>query len=97
MEYQKSLAANGSEDQANFRQAVLDAKKKDASRRNPYTLGFFSQVKVLTGRQFRLQLQDKFTLYTSFGISWVSPFLEINDSGAYDLSRHSPSFLGPLS
>lgn len=34
-------------------------------------MGFWGQVRALTIRQFRMRLQDKFTLYTSYALSWV--------------------------
>ena len=70
--YEKQMAAENHKDQQEFRQAVLEDKKSGVSRKNPYTLGFVSQVKELTKRQFFLQWQDKFTLYTSFGTAIVS-------------------------
>lgn len=59
-------------DQIAFREAVLADKKKGVSKKSPYTVGFMGQVKALTIRQFRMRLQDKFTLFTSFTLSWVS-------------------------
>ena len=63
------------EDQEAFRAAVLADKKRNVSRKSPYTLGFFGQVKALTIRQFRVRLQDRFQLTTSFGIDTVSLFV----------------------
>ncbi|CAK5280362.1 unnamed protein product, partial [Mycena citricolor] len=58
-------------DQEAFRAAVADDKKKGVSRSSPYTLGFTAQVMALTKRQFRMRMQDKFQLYTSFSLSTV--------------------------
>ena len=58
-------------DQEAFRAAVAADKKRGVSKKAPYTLGFFGQIKALTKRQFQLRLQDKFQLYTSVFISWV--------------------------
>ncbi|KAG9009142.1 hypothetical protein FRB94_012414 [Tulasnella sp. JGI-2019a] len=69
-DYERTLEAQDNRDQEEFRMAVLDAKKKRVSKKNPYTLGFVGQVKALTIRQFRLQLQDRFTLYSSMTIAW---------------------------
>ncbi|KAG8862307.1 hypothetical protein FRB96_001886 [Tulasnella sp. 330] len=69
-DYERTLQAENNRDQEEFRMAVLDAKKKRVSKKNPYTLGFYGQVKALTLRQFRLQLQDRFTLYSSMSIAW---------------------------
>lgn len=53
-------------DQEAFRDAVLADKRRGVSKKSPYTLGFFGQVKALTIRQFRLRRQDRFQLVTSF-------------------------------
>ncbi len=58
-------------DQEAFRAAVAADKKKGVSHKSPYTLGFVGQVKVLTKRTFRLKLQDRFQLLTSYGLAWV--------------------------
>lgn len=60
------------EDQEAFRAAVLADKKRGVSHESPYTLGFAGQVKALTIRQFRVRLQDRFQLMTSFGLDIVS-------------------------
>lgn len=60
------------QDQIAFREAVLADKKRGVSKKSPYTVGFMGQVKALTVRQFRMRLQDKFTLVTSYTLSWVS-------------------------
>ena len=66
------------QDQIAFREAVLADKKRGVSKKSPYTVGFFGQVKALTIRQFRMRLQDKFTLVTGFSLSWVSlPFPDV--------------------
>lgn len=59
-------------DQEAFRAAVLADKKRGVSRKSPYTLGFVGQVKALTIRQFRVRLQNKFHLTTSFVTDIVS-------------------------
>ena len=59
-------------DQDAFRKAVAEDKNKYVSRNSPYTVSFWKQVAVLTGRQFRLQSQDHFDLVTSFGMSIVN-------------------------
>ena len=56
-------------DQEAFRTAVLDDKKKGVSKKSPYTLGFYGQVKALTIRQFQTRIQDRFQLCTSFGLA----------------------------
>ena len=73
LEQYKILMDTEKADQIAFREAVLADKKKGVSKKSPYTVGFMGQVKALTIRQFRMRLQDKFTLITSFTLSWVSP------------------------
>jgi ATP-binding cassette subfamily G (WHITE) protein 2 (SNQ2) len=68
--YKKSMETDKADQEA-FRAAVAADKKKGVSRKSPYTLGFWGQVKALTVRQFQLRLQDRFQLYTSFGLSLV--------------------------
>ena len=59
-------------DQEAFRKAVLADKKRGVSKKSPYTLGFTGQVRALFIRQFRMRLQDRFQLITSFTLSTVS-------------------------
>ncbi|KAG9049168.1 hypothetical protein FS837_010987 [Tulasnella sp. UAMH 9824] len=68
-EYRMRIAKEDNREQEDFRTAVLEAKKSNVSRTNPYTLSFLAQVWILTRRQFFLQFQDKFHIYTSFGIA----------------------------
>ncbi|KAI6015643.1 pleiotropic drug resistance ABC transporter [Pisolithus marmoratus] len=56
-------------DQDAFRDAVLADKRRGVSKKSPYTLGFFGQVKALTIRQFQLRRQDRFQLVTSFTLA----------------------------
>jgi ATP-binding cassette, subfamily G (WHITE), member 2, SNQ2 len=58
-------------DQEAFRAAVLDDKKKGVSKKSPYTLSFWGQVKALTVRQFQTRIQDRFQLYTSLGLAII--------------------------
>jgi len=69
LEKYKIRQAEERADQEAFRAAVLDDKKRGVSKRSPYTLGFFGQVKALTIRQFQTRMQDRFQLYTSFGLA----------------------------
>lgn len=62
-------------DQVAFREAVAADKKRGVSKKSPYTVGFFGQVKALTKRQFQMRLQDKFQIVTSYSLSWVGVFL----------------------
>ena len=58
-------------DQEAFRTAVLADKKRGVSKKSPYTLGFTGQVRALFVRRFRMRLQDRFQLITSFTLSTV--------------------------
>ncbi|KAG5643545.1 hypothetical protein DXG03_000686 [Asterophora parasitica] len=78
----KQLMETEKTDQEAFRAAVTADKKKGVSKKSPYTLGFTSQVRALTVRQFQTRLQDKFQLYTSFGLSIALAF--VIGSGFYN-------------
>lgn len=67
-------------DQEAFRQAVLADKKKGVSKKSPYTLGFWGQVRALTIRELQQRMQDKFQLYTNFALSMI---LALVIGGAY--------------
>ena len=71
MEKYKVSQAQRKCNQEAFRAAVLDDKKKGVSKKSPYTLSFWGQVKALTIRQFQTRIQDKFQLYTSFGLAII--------------------------
>lgn len=75
LERYKVHQAGEKRDQDAFRAAVLDDKKKGVSKKSPYTLGFWGQVKALTIRQFQTRMQDRFHLYTSFGLALVLSFV----------------------
>jgi hypothetical protein len=68
----KSRMESEKADQEAFRAAVAEDKKKGVSLKTPYTLGLKDQVIALTRRQFQRRLQDKFQIYTSYGIMTVS-------------------------
>ncbi|KAH0837832.1 pleiotropic drug resistance ABC transporter [Lanmaoa asiatica] len=90
------------EDQEAFRAAVLADKKRGVSRKSPYTLGFTGQVKALTIRQFRVRLQDRFQLTTSFGMDTIlalvigGAFLNLPDTAEGGFTRGSVIFIGLL-
>jgi len=67
----KSRMETEKTDQEAFRAAVAEDKKKGVSLKRPYTLGLKDQVIALTRRQFQRRLQDKFQIYTSYGIMTV--------------------------
>ncbi|KAH7886334.1 pleiotropic drug resistance ABC transporter [Phlebopus sp. FC_14] len=89
-------------DQEAFRAAVLADKKRGVSKKSPYTLGFFGQVKALTIRQFRVRLQDRFQLYTSYGLAAClslligGAFFNLPDTASGGFTRGSVIFVGML-
>lgn len=89
-------------DQEAFRAAVEADKKKGVSKKSPYTLGFFGQVKALTKRQFQLRLQDRFQLITSFGLAWIlaivigAAFFNLPPTSAGAFTRGSVIFVAML-
>ena len=80
LEKYKTSQTEEKRDQEAFRTAVLEDKKKGVSKKSPYTLGFWGQVKALTIRQFQTRIQNKFQLYTSFGLATI---LSLVIGGAY--------------
>lgn len=68
--YKHKMGADKSDQEA-FRRSVLADKKKGVSKKSPYTAGFTGQVRALFIRQFRMRLQDRFQLITSFTLSTV--------------------------
>lgn len=76
----KEYQAEEKRDQEAFRAAVLDDKKKGVSKKSPYTLSFYGQVKALTIRQFQTRVQDRFQLFTSFALAIT---LSLVIGGAY--------------
>jgi len=89
-------------DQEAFRAAVIADKRKGASKKSPYTLGFFGQVKALTVRQFQLRLQDRFQIVSSYVLNlWVAfatgiIYLNLPLTGAGGFMRASLLFIGPM-
>ncbi|KAM5536016.1 hypothetical protein V8D89_010274 [Ganoderma adspersum] len=89
-------------DQEAFRRSVLADKKKGVSKKSPYTLGFTGQVRALFIRQFRMRLQDRFQLITSFTLSTALALilgaayynLQLTSAGAF--TRGSVIFGGLL-
>jgi len=75
LERYKVLMETEKSDQEAFRAAVAADKKRGVSKKSPYTLGFSGQVWALAVRRFRMRLQDKFQLYTSFTLSIALAFV----------------------
>ena len=56
-----------------LRAAVTAEKRKGASKKSSYTLGFLGQVKAPAVRQFQMRLQDRFQIMSSYLLSlWVA-------------------------
>ncbi|KAN0100123.1 ABC-2 type transporter domain containing protein [Tylopilus felleus] len=89
-------------DQEAFRAAVLADKKRGVSWKSPYTLGFIGQVKALTLRQFRVRLQNKFQLTTSFTMDTIlalvvgGAFINLPHTAQGGFTRGSVLFVGML-
>ncbi|GBE77519.1 ABC-2 type transporter-domain-containing protein [Sparassis latifolia] len=100
-EYKKLMAADKADQEA-FRAAVLADKKRGVSKKSPYTQGFIGQVRALTLRQFRMRLQDRFQLITSFGLSIVlalvigGAYFDLKPDSAGAFTRGSVIFAGML-
>lgn len=61
--------------QAEFRQAVADQKRKGVSKKSPYTVSFGTQIWALFLRQLQLQAQDKLSIYAGFFTSIAIAFI----------------------
>ena len=102
LERYKVHQAEEKRDQEAFRAAVLDDKKKSVSKKSPYTLGFFGQVKALTVRQFQTRIQDRFQLYTSFGLATIlslvigAAYFDLPLTAAGGFTRGSVIFIAVL-
>jgi len=105
LETYKASMETEKRDQEAFRAAVAADKKRGVSKKSPYTLGFSGQVWALAVRQFRMRLQDKFQLYTSFTLSLVLGFVTggafynqpFTSNGAFTRSRCVPEVVRFLS
>ncbi|KAF8602772.1 hypothetical protein BDV93DRAFT_533391 [Ceratobasidium sp. AG-I] len=51
---------------ARFVQATQEEKRKHVSRKDPHVVTYFSMVKTLVWRQWLMQIQDTFSIFTSF-------------------------------
>lgn len=102
LEKYKILQETEKEDQETFRAAVAADKKRGVSKKSPYTLGFFGQVKALTRRQFQLRIQDRFQLITSYGLAWIlaivigAAFYNLPPTSAGAFTRGSVIFVAML-
>ncbi|KAF8758293.1 ABC transporter [Rhizoctonia solani] len=57
--------------QAQFLQANKEEKRKHVSRKDPHTVSFVSMVKTLVWRQWLMQIQDTFSIFTSFATAII--------------------------
>ncbi|KAI0690742.1 ABC-2 type transporter-domain-containing protein [Cytidiella melzeri] len=80
LEEYKITMETENQDQIAFRDAVVADKKRGVSKKSPYTVGFFGQVKALVKRNFQMRMQDKFQLTTSYTLDTI---LALVIGGAY--------------
>ncbi|QRV86887.1 ABC transporter G family member 11 [Ceratobasidium sp. AG-Ba] len=89
-EWQKE-SSDPSGAQAQFRQATKEEKRKHVSSKDPHVVSYFSMVKTLVWRQWLMQIQDTFTIWTSFATSIIISILTgtvflnlpLNSAGAF--------------
>ncbi|KAG8728419.1 hypothetical protein FRC11_011105, partial [Ceratobasidium sp. 423] len=95
-------ADNPSDIQAQFLQASKEEKRKHASRNDPHIVSFFSVAKTLVWRQWLLQIQDAFSIFTGFATSIIiaivagSVYLNLPLTAAGGFTRGGVIFLAPL-
>ncbi|CAE6446782.1 unnamed protein product, partial [Rhizoctonia solani] len=88
--------------QAQFLQANKEEKRKHVSRKDPHTVSFVSMVKTLVWRQWLLQIQDTFSIFTSFATSIIiaivagSVYLNLPLTAAGGFTRGGVIFLALL-
>ncbi|CAE6385299.1 unnamed protein product [Rhizoctonia solani] len=84
--------------QAQFLQANKEEKRKHVSRKDPHTVSFIGMVKTLVWRQWLLQIQDTFSIFTSFATSIIialvagSVFLNLPTTAAGGFTRGGAMF-----
>ncbi|KAF8743104.1 ABC transporter, partial [Rhizoctonia solani] len=88
--------------QAQFLEANKEEKRKHVSRKDPHTVSFVSMVKTLVWRQWLLQIQDTFSIFTSFATSIIiaivagSVYLNLPLTAAGGFTRGGVIFLALL-
>ncbi|CCO36283.1 ABC transporter G family member 11 AltName: Full=ABC transporter ABCG,11 [Rhizoctonia solani AG-1 IB] len=60
---------------AQFMQATKEEKRKHVSHKDPHVVTFFSMVKTLVWRQWLMQIQDTFSIFTSFATAIIISIL----------------------
>ncbi|QRW26814.1 ABC transporter G family member 11 [Rhizoctonia solani] len=58
-----------------FLQATKEEKRKHVSRKDPHVVTFLSMVKTLVWRQWLMQIQDTFSIFTSFATAIIISIL----------------------
>jgi len=100
-DYKQTMASDKTDQEA-FRAAVLDDKKKGVTKTSPYTRAFHEQVWAMTVRVFQEKLQDRFQIFTSFGLTTLLALIlgsayfnqPLNSNGGF--TRSSTLFIGLL-
>ncbi|QRW00881.1 ABC-2 type transporter [Ceratobasidium sp. AG-Ba] len=88
--------------QAQFRQATQEEKRKHVSSKDPHVVSYFSMVKTLVWRQWLMQIQDTFTIFTSFATAIIiaivsgSVYLNLPLTAAGAFTRGGVIFLALL-
>ncbi|CAE6460847.1 unnamed protein product [Rhizoctonia solani] len=60
---------------AEFLRATKEEKRKHVSHKDPHVANFFSMVKTLVWRQWLMQIQDTFSIFTSFATAIIISIL----------------------
>ncbi|KAG8684720.1 hypothetical protein FRC09_015185, partial [Ceratobasidium sp. 395] len=74
IEWQKEASDPGGA-QAQFRQAAKEEKRKHVSHKDSHVVSYFSMVRTLVWRQWLMQIQDTFSIWTSFATSIIISIL----------------------
>ncbi|CAE6481297.1 unnamed protein product [Rhizoctonia solani] len=88
--------------QAQFLQATKEEKRKHVSRKDPHIVSYFSMVKTLVWRQWLMQIQDTFSIFTSFATAIIiaivagSVYLNLPLTAAGGFTRGGVIFLALL-
>ncbi|KAF8305589.1 hypothetical protein DL93DRAFT_2172546 [Clavulina sp. PMI_390] len=99
-EYNAKVRAENPADE--FKQAVLDAKGSGSRKSSQYQVSFLAQVAAVARRHVQLKLQDRFSLFTSYGtaigvaIITGTLFLNIPKTSAGAFTRGGALFISLL-
>ncbi|KAG9100824.1 hypothetical protein FRC06_003645 [Ceratobasidium sp. 370] len=76
IEWQKEASdQSGTGAQAEFRRATREEKRKHVSHKDSHVVSYYSMVKTLVWRQWLMQIQDTFSIFTSFATSIIISIL----------------------